>query len=125
MTEQIEDICSDLFYLSETDAEVRPFFGGSMQNGVRETVIKNVDAKSEKTIEEISLDSVFSRLKTIHDRSGENENVVKSVELRKLLEKNLKDLIVLRFGRIQIDIYVVGVDAEGNLAGIRTTAVET
>jgi hypothetical protein len=45
--------------------------------------------------------------------------------LQKLLEENLEDLIVLRTGRIQIDIYVVGLDAAGNLAGIQTKAVET
>jgi hypothetical protein len=42
-----------------------------------------------------------------------------------LLEENLADLTVFRIGSIRIDIYVVGLDADGNLAGIKTKAVET
>ncbi len=40
-------------------------------------------------------------------------------------EKNLRDLKVFKIGKIQIDVYVVGLDAEDNLLGIETKAVET
>ena len=51
--------------------------------------------------------------------------VKKFRSLRTLLRSNLTELSVHRFGRIRIDILVVGRDAAGNVAGIRTRAVET
>jgi hypothetical protein len=45
--------------------------------------------------------------------------------LRQFLEQNLTDLKVFRIGRIRLDVYVVGLDSEGNLAGVKTVAVET
>jgi len=45
--------------------------------------------------------------------------------LKILLEKKLKELKVFKIGKIQLDIYVVGLDAESNLTGIQTKAVET
>ncbi len=42
-----------------------------------------------------------------------------------LLENNLKGLKVFKIGKIQLDVYVVGIDAEGKLTGIKTNAVET
>ncbi len=40
-------------------------------------------------------------------------------------EKNLRNLKVFKVGKIQLDIYVVGLDAENRLLGIKTKAVET
>jgi hypothetical protein len=42
-----------------------------------------------------------------------------------LLEGNLRDLRVFKVGRIELDIYVVGINSEGILMGIKTKAVET
>jgi hypothetical protein len=41
------------------------------------------------------------------------------------LKENLRDLKVYRIGRIEIDIYVIGIDSQNNLMGIKTKAVET
>ena len=69
----------------------------------------------------------FSRLTRVQDwhAEAEKERVRRFLKLRKLLRENLKETTVLRIGRIRIDIYVVGVDRYGKLAGIRTKAVET
>ncbi len=45
--------------------------------------------------------------------------------MKDLLEKNLKDLKVFKVGKIQLDVYAVGLDAESNVIGIQTKAVET
>ena len=47
------------------------------------------------------------------------------LELQKLLEENLRELKVFRIGRIQLDIFVVGIDKSGSLIGVSTKAVET
>lgn len=45
--------------------------------------------------------------------------------LKALLGTRLGEVRVFRIGRIEIDCYVVGSDGRGNLAGVRTVAVET
>jgi hypothetical protein len=78
-------------------------------------------------IEEISLEVFFSRVTMIEDWFGdeEKETAQKFSELQKLLEDNLKEIKVFRVGEVEIDVYVVGVDADGNLAGVKTMVVET
>jgi hypothetical protein len=41
------------------------------------------------------------------------------------LENELEDIRVIRVGRIQVDIYVIGNTKDGEVAGIKTFAVET
>ena len=46
-------------------------------------------------------------------------------ELRELLRTALRGATVYRLGKIEVACYVVGGDGRGNLAGLRTVAVET
>ncbi len=125
--EKIKNACKGLFYLSETDAEIFPVFCGKVNIGSRETILKELGLKEGTTTEERTFTEFFSRLTKIQDwfSQAETRNAKRFLTLQKLLEENLDDPIVLRTGRIQIDIYVVGIDAEGNLTGIKTKAVET
>ena len=67
----------------------------------------------------------FSRCLTAeHDQRHENIQK-KFLELQKLLEENLRDLKVYKIGRICLAIYVVGIDRDGTLSGVKTEAVET
>ena len=36
-----------------------------------------------------------------------------------------RDVRVYRLGKIEIQCYIVGLDGEGNLAGLKTVAIET
>lgn len=47
------------------------------------------------------------------------------IALVALLGSRLEGLRVFRVGKIAVDCYVVGADGNGNLAGLRTVAVET
>lgn len=119
--------CKGLFYQSETDAEILPFFGGKVTDGAREMILKAAGLKKEAKVEERPFVEFFERLTKIRDwfTEIETENTRRFLKLQNLLQDNLTDLTVLRIGRIQIDIYVVGIDKAGNLVGIRTKAVET
>ena len=116
-----------MFYLSETDAEIRPFFGGPAEAATLDAFLNEHGAEYRDQIEEISFCQFFSRLTKINDWFGPKEeaNANRFGELKRLFETNFKDLKVFRIGKIRIDIYVVGIDNEGNLAGIKTMAVET
>jgi hypothetical protein len=45
--------------------------------------------------------------------------------LASLLERRLRDVKVYRVGKTEIDCYALGLDDHGNLAGLKTVAVET
>jgi Nuclease A inhibitor-like protein len=125
--EELRNKCKGLYYISETDAEISPFFGGKANGGPSETIARELGLKKETAVEERSFVDFFARPTKIQDwfTEIETKKAKRFLALQKLLEENLEDLIVLRTGRIQIDIYVVGLDAAGNLAGIQTKAVET
>jgi hypothetical protein len=127
LSDRIGNACDGLIYISETDAPVVPFAGGPVADLTPEAIIQHTDHGKEKPTEEISFDIFFSKLTKRRDWFGEAEigRAKRFGELQKLLEENLRDLKVFRIGEIQIDIYAVGLDGDGNLAGVTTKAVET
>jgi len=76
---------------------------------------------------EVPFDDFFARLTRTEDwHTPIQKRTAKKFRLLKnLLRANLRDVCVLRFGKIRIDIFVTGLDENGDLAGIRTRAVET
>jgi len=125
--EGIKSLCSGLYYMSETDAEILPFAGGKVKKLTREKFAEEIGVTDHSKIEERDFDSFFKRLVEIKDWFGEEEKKMakRFSELRDFLIQNLSDLRVFRIGRIEIDIYVVGIDRAGKIVGFKTKAVET
>ena len=115
---EIEKFTAGLTYVSETDVSVLPFSA---------TVVEVQKLIAENRHYELSARDFFARLTTNRDWFGakEKESAHRFAELEKLLDENLCDLKVFKVGRIQIDIFVVGLDANDSVIGIKTKAVET
>lgn len=124
--ERIAQICDGLIYISETDAPLTPFQSDAPKelNAVAIAEIASVDASP---VEMVSADAWFARLVEEKDWWGTDEKDIakRFARLNALLEEHLRDLLVFRFGRIQIDIFIVGTDPDGHIVGVRTHAVET
>ena len=127
LSEQIKKAAENLYYISETDAEILPFVGEPAETVTKEEVLKQTKSANDAPIEEKSFTEFFARLTKIQDWFGEEEKETagKFAALKELLEKNLRDLKVFKLGKIQLDVYVVGLDAGNILTGIKTKAVET
>ncbi|MDQ3748287.1 MAG: nuclease A inhibitor family protein [Acidobacteriota bacterium] len=127
LTEQIKIAVRGLYYISETDAEIQPFVGKQAKAVSRQEILSQTNKAADSTIEEKDFARFFARLTEIQDWFGDEEKEIaqKFVQLKELLEKNLRDLKVFKIGKIQLDVYVVGLDAKNNLLGIETKAVET
>lgn len=123
----LKKITDRLFYTSETDAEILPFIGKKAQAVTSQEIMVQTETKGNSPIEERNFAEFFARLTEIQDWFGDEEKATaqKFADLKNLLEKNLKDLKVFKIGKIQVDIYAVGLDAESVLTGIQTKAVET
>ena len=125
LAERIKKACEGLFYISETDAEILPFIGEQAEAVNAETILKQI--KSDAAVEERDFEYFFKRLTELQEWFGEEEtgNANKFANLKDLLQKNLKDIKVFKVGRIELDVYAVGLDANNILTGIQTKAVET
>lgn len=123
----IKKITDGLYYMSETDAEILPFTGKKVRAVTSQEILNQSGSDLNAAIEEKDFTQFFARLVETQEWFGDEEKATaaKFKQLKDLLEKNLKDLKCFRIGQIQIDIYVVGIDAENNLMGIKTKAVET
>jgi hypothetical protein len=127
LTGQIKSAAEGLWYISETDAEIFPFTGSKADSVTKETLLQQIGKPPDTPVEERGFDEMFARFIKIEDWFGDEEKATaaKFAALKSLLEKNLKDLKVFKVGQISLDVYFIGLDAEGNLAGIQTKAVET
>jgi len=124
---QIKKAAEGLYYISETDAEISLFVGEQTEAMTKETVLSQTKNAADAPVEERGFAELFARMTEIQDWFGdeEKETAQKFVRLKELLESNLRDLKVFKIGKIQLDVYVVGLDAENKLTGIKTKAVET
>lgn len=127
LTQQIKNAAEGLWYISETDAEIFPFTGSKADLVTKENLLDQIGKPPDAPVEERGFEEMFKRFITIQDWFGDEEKAIaeKFAALKSVLEKNLTDLKVFKVGRIQLDIYFVGLDKEGNLAGFQTKAVET
>ena len=115
-----------LKFISETDADVIPFTAAKPDSRSLAAYLAALGIASNE-IDEVEFDEFFRRLTSEKDWHGpsEKKRAKQFSKLRDLLRGNLKDLRVIRVGRVRLDIYIVGVDAGGGLAGVKTKAIET
>jgi hypothetical protein len=127
-TEKLQKAVENLFYMSETDAEIVTFFAECTgPENSKETVLAATGKSSDSPVEERDFDEFFARLTRVYE--GANDQAKATAErfsrLGTLLGENLEDVKVFKVGSIRLDVFVVGRDRSGNLIGIRTFAVET
>jgi hypothetical protein len=127
LAEKLKKACEGLWYISETDAEIAPFIGREAAAVNGQNLLEQLGRPSSTPVEEREFSDWVERLTAFQDWFGDEEKATaeKYAALRELLEDNLRGLRVFKLGRIELDVYVVGLDKEGRLAGIRTKAVET
>lgn len=122
----IEAGIEGLIYISESDSDWQLYDGGKVEKVSKEAFGKIIKADAS-AIEERPFDEFFERLGAAKEWHGEKEKgrAERYRKLGALLGDALEDIRVFRVGKIRIDIYVVGKNKDGNLAGIKTFAIET
>lgn len=127
LLDEIKKASKDLYYISETDAEISAFDGGKSEDISVDLILDRTKADKDAKVEERDFDEFFERLTKKQDwfEEEETENANRFAYLRDLLKNNLRDLKIYKVGEVQIKIYAAGLDAEDDLLGIQTEAVET
>ena len=127
LAKNIKAAAEGLSYTSETDAEIKLFTGGTAKTLTSAAVLEQTKNPANAAIEEKDFNEFFSRLTEIQDWFGdqEKETVQKFGQLKSVLENNLRELKVYKIGKTQLNVYVLGLDENDKLLGIKTKAVET
>jgi hypothetical protein len=127
MINAFAQVSNGLVYISETDAEVVPFVDGEADAVTKEAVLKAAGLPDDTRVEEVDFDQFFTRLSAVKDWYGDEEKkrAGQYARLSEVLQGYLRELKVFRLGRVQIEIYIAGLDETNHLAGVRTRAVET
>lgn len=127
LAEKIKQSAQGLSYISETDAEISAFRGKQSETVSKEVLLQQTGRAGDAPVEEKNFADFFARLTEMQDwfEAEEKATAEKFAQLKQVLEQNLRDLKVFKIGTVQLDVYVVGLDAENFLTGIQTKAVET
>jgi hypothetical protein len=123
----LAEASAGLIYISETDAEITPFEGGQTGAVTAAELLAQAGHAADAPVEERGFEEIFARLTRVYEGADEAHVATagRFAALKSVLEQNLRGLKVFKVGKIQLDVYIVGLDAEGNLSGVQTKAVET
>ncbi len=119
---QLKQATADLLWLSESDY---PFEIVTWAKGIELTPLALF--KDAGAVESISLTDFFAPALIVEDwyETEELATVDRYKLLLQLIESSLIDLKVFRIGSVEIDVYIVGKTADGDIIGLKTTIVET
>lgn len=128
LRERLERASAGLTYTSESDRPFELFFlpgAGDRPPGVDE--FARLVGAPDAPRKESDLEHMFARHTDASDpQDAETQRIRPRYEaLRETLRTALRWTAVYRIGTIEVQCYVVGGDGSGNLAGLRTVAVET
>lgn len=129
LKDEIISLSSDLMYPSESDEKIEYFemevstdeklslANFRMYNGIR----------PEIEIEEMDFELFFKPLIKTEDWFGDEEKkwAEDGLKLKRLLTEKLKEIKILKVGRIEIDVYLFGKSEKCKWEGIKTKLIET
>jgi Nuclease A inhibitor-like protein len=126
---RLEQAADGLLYTSESDYPFEFVFfpgAGDTPPGVDAFAVA-AGAAPDAPRQERTLERFFApHVERSDPADAESQRLRPRYEaLRELLRTELRGTTVYRIGEVEIQCYVVGGDGHGNLAGLRTVAVET
>lgn len=129
LRERLERAAEGLTYMSESDRPFEFVFfpgAGDQPPGV-DAFAQLVGAPAEAPKRERELDAFFAQhIEKSDPADAEGQRLRPRYEaLRETLRTALRWTTVYRIGSVEVQCYVVGGDGHGNLAGLKTVAVET
>jgi aspartyl aminopeptidase len=127
LLEKLKLASDGLLFMSESEYPFEIFSHQEKQLLDAKSVLVLLDKPSDTKVEFTDLDSFFEVATTEEDwHSPEDKEIVKKYQnLVKVIKENLEDIKVVRFGDIDIDIYIIGKTPSGELAGLSTKVIET
>jgi Nuclease A inhibitor-like protein len=117
-----------LRYQSESDEAFTTFTWKKAEGDLtKEKLLERARKPASSPVQEVPLEDFFKDLTTQQGWQGEEEKAAleKYRNLLKVLRQSLSDVKVFKVGETKVSVFIVGKTAEGDWAGLKTTAVET
>jgi hypothetical protein len=116
-----------LLWMSEADYPFEVFLWDDLTSITPEELCSHTGHSPDTTVEVMGVDEFFKPAVSEEDWHNEEEaaEVKRYQALLAALQQNLKDIQVCRLGKVEVDIYIIGITASGHLLGLSTKAVET
>jgi|SRR6476646_6588251 len=116
-----------LLCMSESEAPFEAFLWDVQPPITPEMVLQQTQHPSDAPFETVSLEQFFEVATEEQDWYGpeEQEQAKKYQHLVEVIKNNLSDVQVYKIGKTKIDVYILGMIASGQIAGISTQVVET
>jgi alpha/beta superfamily hydrolase len=126
---RLADASKGLSFPSEADYPIEPFL---IQEAADDTITPAAVLKAMKHAPNapsrtMTVDEFFATAAEEQDwqNAAERQTARRFQELVKVLRQNLNDLQVIKVGKVEQDVYVVGRTSSGALAGIKTKVVQS
>ncbi|MGV3642118.1 MAG: nuclease A inhibitor family protein [Adhaeribacter sp.] len=118
-----------LLFISESDYPLEPVVVASpgWSGPVADALLQHLGLPAGTPVQEQDL-AYFLRNHTRRDAGFSPERLERARQfghLQQVLEQELRDIKVYRVGQIQVQAFILGRDARGQLAGLKTTQIET
>jgi len=126
LLQTIGEAANGLLFPSESDFPIEPFRYGD-QKPTPEGLLERLGKDKSTEVEEMTLAALFEGLTSAPDDASDNEkaSAARFANLLHVLEQNLKEIHVYRVGKVDIDLFVIGLDVMAEWVGITTKMVET
>ena len=126
----LQNLTSGLFFISESDAPWTTTVLDatlSLEPQLRALTAKTTDATADAPIETREWTTFLANAATAQDwmSADDRATVARYQALKKYVDERLTETKIYRIGRIEIDVFVVGYDADCNLIALATKTVET
>jgi len=126
---KLQELSSDLFYISESDYPLEPVqFEYSGTWPLTGTAIVTLTGQAPDTkVEIVALDYFFRNLTQDSPDNDEDINNMaqRFRELQAYLQQQLQEVKVYRLGQREIQAYILGKISDNQIAGLKTTVIET
>ena len=124
---RIAKAADGLLFSSEADYPLEPFAWNETTPFSPETLYKLTTLPLEAPVTKEDIDDFFAPMldPATGDTPAARKRRTRTRKLVRLLRQNLSDLAVYKLGRVEMPTFIVGRLADGSIAGLRTTVVET
>lgn len=123
---KLRQATDDLLYPSESDASFEVVHWPDHKAAPTAAELAKVLGRADEA-EELTIDEFFESLVEEDDSQDDEEKAIvqRFRDLKKIIEQELKNAKVFRFGSVEVTIFIVGCAKEGDWIGLKTSSVET
>jgi hypothetical protein len=115
-----------LFYPSESDYAFQYFSNNKMSSLPSPQQFARLIGQQGQQATQVDFDEFFNELiRNLRSSGAQTETIRHYQTLRQVFKSKFTSLTVYRVGRIQVQVYITGVNSSCGIAGLKTISIET